>query len=164
MQFKAASLDDLAVISRIFHSCWHISYKDLLKEKVRADMTLEAAADLWRPSLTEPQGRETVLGIFNDMPVSVFRIGPDKDIAGRGHLFSIYVSPDFAGKGLGSETLNEAIKRLTVKGFHEISLWVFEDNQRANGMYSKFGFKPTGQTRIDNRWQENEIELIKTQP
>ena len=162
MQFKAASLDDLAAISRIFHSCWHISYQDLLKEKVRSDMTLEAAAELWRPSLEDPQGRETVLGIFNDIPVSVFRIGPDKEFVGRGHLFSIYVSPDFSGIGLGGKTLTEALKRLSDKRFSEISLWVFEKNQRANGMYAKFGFKPTGKSRIDNRWQENEIELLKT--
>ena len=163
MQFKAASLDDLAAISRIFHSCWHISYKDLLKEKVRADMTLEAAADLWQPSLADPQGRETVLGIYNGLPVSVFRIGQDKEFAGRGHLFSIYVTPDYSGKGLGSKTLTEALRRLNDKGFSDVSLWVFEKNQRANGMYSKFGFKPTGKSRIDARWQENEIELLKTQ-
>ena len=103
-----------------------------------------------------------MLGIINDIPVSVFRIGPDKEFVGRGHLFSIYVTPDFSGKGLGSKTLTEALKRLSDKGFSDISLWVFEKNQRANGMYAKFGFKPTGKARIDNRWQENEIELLKT--
>ena len=162
MKFHTASLAQLTDIAKLFHACWHVSYKDLLSEEVRRGMTLDEAANLWPPSLVEPNGKETVIGTLDTQIVSVFRIGTEKENLKNGHLFSLYVDPEVAGHGLGKKSLLEAQTRLSQKGFKTMSLWVFEKNEVAKGLYQSFGFHPTGSSRVDERWKETEIEMSKT--
>lgn len=162
MEFRNASLAQLTDIAKLFHACWHVSYKDLLSAEVRRGMTLDEAANLWRPSLVEPNGKETVIGTLDTQIVSVFRIGTEKENPKNGHLFSLYVDPEVAGHGLGKKSLLEAQTRLSQKGFKTMSLWVFEKNEVAKGLYQSFGFHPTGSSRVDERWKETEIEMSKT--
>ncbi len=161
MEFRTASLSDLSDIAELFHACWHISYKDLLSADVRAEMTLENSADLWRLSLINPNGKETVVGILDSKIVSVFRIGPDPDDSALGHLFSLYVDPKVAGKGLGKASLTLAADKLAEKGFKSMSLWVFEKNAIARNLYQGFDFQLTGESRVDERWKENEVKMRK---
>ena len=161
MEFRTATLDDLADIAKLFHACWHISYADLLSPEVRTEMNLTEAANLWRPSLVDPKDKETVIGVLDSAVVSVFRIGSEKENPANGHLFSLYVDPEVAGKGLGKKSLSEAEYRLRNKGFNSMSLWVFEKNAVARGLYQSFGFQPTGLTRVDERWKETEVEMRK---
>ena len=161
MEFRTASLSDLKDIALLFHACWHISYATLLADEVRAEMTLENSADLWRPSLIDPKDRETIVGILDSKIVSVFRIGEDKDDPTLGHLFSLYVDPKVAGKGLGKSSLTKAADKLAEKGFKSMSLWVFEKNAIARNLYQGFGFQLTGESRVDERWKENEVKMRK---
>ncbi|MFM8898018.1 MAG: GNAT family N-acetyltransferase [Actinomycetota bacterium] len=162
VEFLTASLSQLTDISKLFHACWHVSYKNLLSDEVRTHMTLEEAANLWRPSLIEPNGRETVVGVLDSQIVSVFRIGADKDNPEGGHLFSLYVNPDKAGHGIGKKSLAEAETRLRQRSFNTMTLWVFEKNEIAKRLYRSFGFHPTGSSRVDERWKEAEVEMFKT--
>lgn len=161
MEFRTASLSDLSDITVLFHACWHISYKELLSADVRGEMTLEKSADLWRPSLVDPKGKETVIGILDSKIASVFRIGEDKDDPAFGHLFSLYVDPKVSGKGLGKASLTKAAEKLAEKGFKSMSLWVFEKNAIARNLYQGFGFQLTGESRVDERWKENEVKMLK---
>jgi ribosomal protein S18 acetylase RimI-like enzyme len=161
MKFQRASLANLDEIASLFHSCWHISYRELLSEKVIKAMSLENARDLWRPALVEPRDKETVLGFAESDLVSVFRIGKDSLDETRGHLFSLYVAPSAAGRGYGRASLSEAMLRLTARGERKVSLWVFDKNSLAKSLYTSAGFIPTGASRVDDRWKEQEIEMLK---
>ena len=161
MEFRSATLRDLEKIATLFHACWQISYAELLKEDVRSAMTLTSAMELWKPALINPNGKDTVMGFSDSSLVSVFRIGPDPVTSDRGHLFSLYVDPSSSGNGFGKKSLAEAIARLKGLGYREISLWVFAANERARALYESSGFEVTGVTRIDERWREQEIEMLK---
>jgi ribosomal protein S18 acetylase RimI-like enzyme len=161
MQFRTASVADLKDIAALFHDCWQISYVNLLSTHVRAEMTLENSAKLWRPSLVEPKDKETVVGILDSTIVTVFRIGVDNDDPSLGHLFSLYVDPKHAGKGLGKTSLIKAADKLGERGFESMSLWVFENNKIARNLYQAFGFQLTGESRIDERWKETEVKMWK---
>lgn len=161
MEFRSAQLEDLAAIAELFHACWHLSYSELLSAEVREAMTLESAVELWRPGLVEPLDRQTIVGIDDGKIVSVFRIGIDKDAPDRGHLFSLYVAPGSAGKGIGMATLSAAIERVTNLGAPAMSLWVFARNERAKALYARAGFVASGRTRVDERWRELEVEMVR---
>lgn len=161
MEFRSATLKDLEKIAELFHACWQISYANLLKEDVRSAMTISNAMELWKPALINPNGKDTVMALADSGLVAVFRIGPDTVTKERGHLFSLYVDPTSAGKGFGRKSLTEAIARLKALGYREISLWVFAANDRARALYESSGFEITGVTRVDERWQEEEIEMLK---
>jgi ribosomal protein S18 acetylase RimI-like enzyme len=162
MKFQNASLADLDIIANLFHACWHISYRELLSEKVIKAMDIVSARDLWRPALIEPKDRDTILGFVDNRLVSLFSIGKDPRNETRGHLFSLYVAPESAGRGYGRASLKEANERLSVRGEREVSLWVFNKNSPAKSLYESAGFAPTGEKRIDDRWQKLEIEMLKS--
>ena len=53
---------------------------------------------------------------------------------------SIYMLPEYTGKGYGKMLLMEASKVLKYYGFNEIFLWVLEDNKNARQFYESQGF------------------------
>lgn len=160
-EVRIATSEDLEDIVDIFLECWQQSYRDLLPEDVRLKMTKESARELWRPSLSSRLDKKTLLIISEKFVVGVARFGSDIQIPERGHLFSLYIHPKYAGKGFGKALLVEVLEVLASEGFTEISLWVFKENQSAQRLYRKCGFLPTGLERTDERWKIPEIEMLK---
>ena len=64
----------------------------------------------------------------------------------RGHkiINNFEVTPDYRGQGLSKDLLDFAVKK---KGANH--LWVNDDNKIAKHVYTKYGFKPTGDTCKD---------------
>lgn len=62
----------------------------------------------------------------------------------QGYLARLAVHPRWQGKGIGTQLLAEAIVRLRRQGAQDISLNTQEDNQRAQKLYRRFGFRPSG--------------------
>lgn len=56
----------------------------------------------------------------------------------------IYVAPDYKRRGIGSELINEAIRKASELHKHLIWLGVWEQNQVALDFYKKLGFNKTG--------------------
>lgn len=160
---RPGETEDIDALVRIFRACWQESYRDLLSEDVRKAMSVEKAQDLWLPALTSKSDRETLVACVGENPIGMARIGRDPDLPSRGHLFSLYVEPKYAGKGVGKALLTAALSRLAERGSKEISLWVFKANLGASGLYKKMGFEPTGRERTDPRWQSLEIEMLHKQ-
>ena len=71
------------------------------------------------------------------------------DYKNWGEIISIYLLPEYMGKGYGEHLLEMAVKELKTIGFKTIFLWVLEDNQRARHFYEKCGFKNRGAYRDD---------------
>ncbi|MDP1712806.1 MAG: GNAT family N-acetyltransferase [Candidatus Nanopelagicaceae bacterium] len=160
---RAGTAEDIDAIVRIFRACWTQSYREVLNDEVRNAMTQEKAYELWLPSLDTHFDRETLVACIDDSPIGIARIGSDPDFPTRGHLFSLYVDPESAGKGFGKALLAAALDKLSVRKFNEISLWVFKANPGAIGLYKKLGFEPTGRERTNPRWRSLEIELLRGQ-
>ncbi len=160
MTIREGRAEDIDALVRIFRACWQESYRDLLSEDVRNAMSVEKAKDLWLPALTPKSDRETLVACAGEKPVGMARIGRDPDFPNRGHVFSLYIEPKYAGKGFGRALLTAALSRLSERDSTGISLWVFKANLGAIGLYKKMGFEPTGRERTDTRWQSLEIEML----
>lgn len=157
---RPASESDLDSLVTIFRACWLTSYKDILSQTVRDEMTQDKTREMWANSV-QPHPERTTFVIEEDgAPVGMARIGRDVVNVDRGHLFSLYVHPDNAGRGLGKKLLRHSLGFLRENGFSEISLWVFKNNTPTRNLYSSLGFVETGQERIDDRWKNLEIEML----
>ena len=156
---REATALDLDSVVEIFSACWHESYKELLSENVRSEMTTEKARELWLPAFASTDKRETLLALLNNQPIGVASIGSNPEVPDRGHLFSLYIHPKYAGKGFGKALLSGSIARLESRGLTPISLWVFKTNLGAQGLYKKSGFEFTDRERTDERWGSPEIEM-----
>lgn len=160
MEFISATEDNLSEIIRIFLSCWHISYKDVLTEEARNAMDEKAARELWATSFTNSD-RNNFLVKDGDTAIAIFRTGIDPEDEDTWHLFSLYVDPAFSGRGVGGTVLKEFFDAGKKRGKSRFSLWVFASNAPAKGLYLKNGFLPSGRTRIREAWGELEEELMK---
>lgn len=157
---RPATETDLDSLVDIFRACWLTSYKDVLTQEVRDDMTSDKARQMWAPSLVPHPDRITFVIEESGIPVGMARVGRDASNSVRGHLFSLYVHPNNAGRGLGKNLLKNALSYLRASGFDEISLWVFKNNLSTRKLYASLGFLETGQERIDDRWMNTEIEML----
>jgi ribosomal protein S18 acetylase RimI-like enzyme len=158
---RPVTSQDLGSLVTIFRACWNISYRDLISESVRDAMDVEAATKLLTNAVNPNPGRYTLIATEGETGLGFASFGSDSDDVTKGHLFSLYVSPESAGKGVGFELLNEVISELGKIGKPEITLWVFKENPIAIGLYRKSGFVETGREKTDERWQIPQIEMMR---
>jgi ribosomal protein S18 acetylase RimI-like enzyme len=161
MRIRPVESSDLGSLVTIFRACWNISYRNLISAEVREAMDLEAATKLLANAVNPNPGRYTFIATEAESGLGFASFGSDSDDLTKGHLFSLYVSPESAGKGVGSKLLNEVISELGKIGKPEITLWVFKENPTAIGLYRKFGFSETGREKTDERWQIPQIEMLR---
>lgn len=124
-------------------------------------MDVEAATKLLTNAVNPKPGRYTLIATEEDNGLGFASFGIDPEDSTRGHLYSLYVSPESAGKGVGSALLNEVITELGKIGHPDITLWVFKENPIATGLYRKSGFVETGREKTDERWQIPQIEMLR---
>lgn len=58
-----------------------------------------------------------------------------------GEIVSIYLLPEYIGKGWGKALLQRAVEELHKEGYRDIFLWVLEENRNARGFYERMGFR-----------------------
>jgi len=160
MLIRPVESSDLGSLVTVFRACWNISYRDLISAEVREAMDIATTTNLLTASANPKPGRFTLVAT-DDETLGFASFGNDADDESRGHLFSLYVSPESAGKGVGSKLLAEVISALAQIDKAEIALWVFKENLTAIGLYRKFGFGETGREKTDERWQIPQIEMLR---
>ena len=159
MEIRKATPGDLESIAEVFRKCWTISYIDILPKQVREEMSVENAREMWKAAVAPNPDRETFVIVEDGNVVGMARVGADEENTSRGHLFSLYISPESAGKGFGRALLRVVLNSLKERGFTRFSLWVFKDNPTARALYESEGFVITGAEKIDPRWKIPQIEM-----
>jgi ribosomal protein S18 acetylase RimI-like enzyme len=102
----------------------------------------------WRRRLAEPEPRHVVLVAENNGSVVGFAsCGESRDAPDEGELYSIYVLPEAWGSGAGPLLMAAALSALRENGFAAASLWVLEDNPRAQRFYEREGWARDGGRR-----------------
>ena len=88
----------------------------------------------------------------------------DKDFAKKGkraYLFAFRVHKDYQGKGLGSYLLETVVDELNANGYHELTVGVEGDNNRARYMYEKHGFiQPIARIKETYQGDSYEYDLL----
>jgi ribosomal protein S18 acetylase RimI-like enzyme len=161
VNIRPVNSQDLGSLVTIFRACWNISYRDLISQSVRDAMDVEAATKLLTNAVHPKPGRFTLIATDDETGLGFASFGDDPEDSTKGHLYSLYVSPDSAGKGIGSALLNEVIVELSKIGHSNVTLWVFKENPIATGLYRKLGFVETGREKTDERWQIPQIEMLR---
>lgn len=63
-------------------------------------------------------------------------------------LHSLYVLPQYWGKGIAELLLADGVARIAATGAKEARLWALEHNARARRFYEKHGWRLNGTTRV----------------
>jgi len=109
------------------------------------------AAEEFRPRLAESlatPGVRKLLAIGEDGRLEgwiSFGANRDPDAPpGTGEVRGLNVHPDDWRSGVGRALVERALELLTEGGYEEVTLWSFEENERANAFYEELGFRRDG--------------------
>ncbi len=132
--------DDRTAVSRIYEESWKYAYKGIVPQ----DYLDSIPEGRWASGL-DRQGRSTLVCVDGGKLVgtSTFCGSRFEQFPGWGEVISIYLLPEYIGKGYGRLLLKSIVLELNRQGYPDIFLWVLEENRRARHFYEQFGFSPT---------------------
>lgn len=160
---RPARRGDAPELARIFVQAWRSAYHGVVDDLVlssldEGEMTLRFEEFIGGA----PAPPRALLAVHDGEPVGFARFGEDPDLPGHGHLFSLYVTPQTMGQGVGRTLLREVLDELRAQGSEAVTLWVFEANARARRLYEGMGFSPDGGRRVEDAYGAQEIRLRVT--
>ena len=155
---RAATGDDAPGIVAAHISSWQWAYRgqmpdDFLDRLGDTGPRREAAL---RERLGKPLGEHRIwVAELGGRVVGFAETGPARDANLPPHtaeLFTIYLTQDAAGKGIGRSLMARVVDELREQGFRHAILWVLESNARARRFYEAAGWHPDGATKTETRW------------
>ena len=132
--------DDLFAVSRVYEESWRAAYRGILPQAYLDSIP----AGKWVPYL-EQAGRTTLLLLDGEKFVGTASCCPSRisALSGWGEIVSLYLLPEYWGKGCGKLLFSAAVEQLETMGCRDLFLWVLEENQRARAFYARMGFRPS---------------------
>ena len=133
--------DSRLAVSNVYEKSWKYAYRGIVSQDYLDDIP----TGQWASGI-EQDGRKNIVLIENGIIIGTSGFGSARmeDMKGFGEIISLYLLPEYIGKGYGRQLLQFAMKELQKMGFHKVYLWVLEENKTARHFYEKSGFVPTG--------------------
>lgn len=144
MEIRPMAADDVEEVSRLYVQSWQAGYKGLLPQFYLDLLSPER----WQIAFTGQPGSfvltegGVIAGHSNARPAA------DEKMPGWGEVQTLYVLPEFWGRGFGTALLDNSVQWLKKQGFDRIYLWALDGNVRARRLYEKYGFTPTSDTLL----------------
>jgi GntR family transcriptional regulator len=160
---RAATSADSDGLADVFVAAWREAYPGFLDNRILESLD----PGEWAARLRKNGGEAATTLVAVDPGGSIagwIRFGEDPEGSEDGYVYSLYVHPDANGRGTGRRLLEHAVDALEAAGHPAVTLWVFEENERARRFYAANGFVPDGGRRIDLEWRANEIHLVRAAP
>ena len=148
--------DDKMTISRIYEESRKYAYKGIIPQ----DYLESLPEGRWVANLENSNGG-TLVCVDNGRIVgtSSFCESRFSQFSGWAEIISIYLLPDYMGRGFGKALFDSVIVELKKMGYRNIFLWVLEENLRARKFYEKEGFIMTDAYLDDNIGGKNVCEI-----
>lgn len=156
---KVKKTDDFEAIANVYVRSWQAAYKGIASQDYLDALT----ADRWKDVLSGSALESFVL-LDGANYVGTCAISPARDeaMAGWGEIVSIYLLPEYFGKGCGKKLLCAAQEELHRGGYSSIYLWVLAQNERARSFYERNGFAPRDAVRVEVGGKElEEVRYVK---
>ncbi|WP_435347665.1 GNAT family N-acetyltransferase [Haloarchaeobius sp. HRN-SO-5] len=138
MDYRHATVDDVAAIQRVAERSWDHDYPAILtRESAR-----EAVHDWYSTGQLEHDATAAdvrLLVACEDDEVVGFAHGIVDDETGT--LLRVYVDPDHRGKGAGRALVEYSIDEFSTAGVERVEAMVLAENEPGNEFYSALGFE-----------------------
>ena len=147
-QIRAAVPEDAAKCADIHMRSWEFAYRDCVPMDIIESRNAGRPAK-WRKMLETSKDIHYV-AVYDNVIVGCVTINPtgDSDLPETAYeLSSLYLDPDYVGKGFGRLMMDWAKGEIASRGYRAIALWVLDKNYRAKAFYEKCGFKPDGKCK-----------------
>lgn len=147
MRFVEVNKLNIAEAGRIHSESWKASHRSFCSAEFVDKHTPVAQAEYLR---REMKAGKTIYMLIDNYPVGIVSV--------YGSLIeNLYVLPSEQRKGYGSQLLEYAIRHCSGTP----SLWILNNNEGAYRLYSKNGFKETGNKKqLNDTLYEMELALL----
>lgn len=138
--------DDRLAVSGIYEASWKYAYRDILPREYLESIP----AGRWVSGLDFSDRIHLVMldgGRYIGAACCCASRFPE--FTGWGEIVSLYLLPEYMGRGYGRPLLEAAVAALCARGYEKVFLWVLEENRRARGLYERAGFRYGGISRED---------------
>jgi GNAT superfamily N-acetyltransferase len=158
------TLADVPALARVHVRGWEVAYGHVLAgEEWFGRPAIERRIEHWTRWLTPgtPEADEGSFQVGRDgdgTPVGLAASWAPRDVepVRQRELSVLYVEQGWHGTGLAKALVEALI------GEEPASLWVAEDNARAQRFYAKLGFAADGARHVDERWPElPDIRMVR---
>lgn len=143
---KLNASDDRLAVSEIYEASWKCAYRDILPREYLERIP----AGQWVSGL-DISGRTHLVMLDGGRYVGAACCCASRflEFEGWGEVVSLYLLPEYMGKGRGRALLEAAVSALQAQGYEKTFLWVLEENRRARRLYERAGFRYGGISRDD---------------
>lgn len=152
---RAASPSDVDAIASLHLASWRTAYRGIVPDEFLAAITLESRVIRWRKALSSSESplTETIVAVDGHTIRGVCSFGPRRppQSTGVGEVHALHVEPTSRRRGIGQLLLDDALRRLAIRGFSGAVLWVLRDNVDARHFYEAQGWAVTGEETVEER-------------
>lgn len=139
--------DDRNKISSVYEQSWKTAYRGIVPD----DYLDSIPAGRWASKVDNPSWHTLVcLEDGQIIGTSSFCESRFDVFEGYGEIISIYLLPEYVGKGCGRQLMERALSELRKQGYTKTFLWVLEENNRARAFYEKMGFTISDKSIVSN--------------
>ncbi len=151
---RPARPGDAPAIARVHVETWRAAYAGIVPDAYLVAMTESKQALQWNNTIRSVVAPETVLvAESSDLPggrvVGFGSCGRARQRPGAGpgagEVFTLYVAPDWQGRGIGRRLLHGLLAKLEAGGLNEALVWVLSDNP------ARFFYEAMGARRAAER-------------
>ena len=133
--------DDLKAISGIYEKSWKHTYKGMLP----GGYLRRIPEGNWAERINH-FGSRSMVAVSGEEYIATVSFGATR-VAGYeecGEVFSLYVLPQYTGKGIGRRLMDRAVSELKALGYTKVVLFALDKNTTARRFYEKYGFSASG--------------------
>jgi ribosomal protein S18 acetylase RimI-like enzyme len=150
LSIRAANVADVRAIAQVDVETWRATYAGVLPDRLLIGLSERQRAGVWSRFITRRPG-DTVAAL--DEHGTMLGFGScgaqrEADLAYSGEVFTLYVSPDHQGQGVGRQLLLALFARLIRCGLYSAVIWVLAENP-ARFFYERVGGQAVARRRID---------------
>ncbi len=151
---RPARPGDAPAIARVHVETWRAAYAGIVPDAYLVAMTERKQALQWNHAIRSAVVPEVVLVAESaDLPggriVGFGSCGRARKRPGTGpgsgEVFTLYVAPDWQGRGIGRRLLHGLLAKLEAGGLNEALVWVLSDNP------ARFFYEAMGARRVAER-------------
>lgn len=132
--------DDRFAISKVYEESWKYAYRGIVPQDY-----LDSIPEGQWASHIEAADRENLVMVHDGTIVGTSGFGKSRmaEMNGYGEIISLYLLPEYMGKGYGRSLLKAVVSECKEMRFNKVFLWVLEENRNARHFYEKCGFVQT---------------------
>ncbi|WP_194814708.1 GNAT family N-acetyltransferase [Nocardia sp. XZ_19_385] len=138
-------------------ACWRAAYQGLVPEHVLAAFDVERLTQRWERDRIRNPGCLHV-AVVDDTVIGFAVAAPNRGETAVAaiELNAIYVRSPWHGTGVADELLQAAVDPAA-----SCSLWVFEENPRAQAFYRKHGFELDGARKVEEFSPAMQVRMVR---